>query len=457
MNSLVFRHQPMKSPLFQFRKGRAKKKFHASTPDGKPDHDGTVCVVLTINNIRYGPYATDIYTFHQIWKARSQPRPSEAVIQLNEQMVNYANFLKEVYTALLHQCRIEGEVIPINGEMVMGAMTVERKRLKGETVAQLRALDIKQGSAYITLPELYKEFMIARKRDIEDNRQKRVDGQISRSTYDTYPKRWVMIEAYLKHTGRRDIPVVGIKAKWGEKLKDFLKTYRQKNGKLYQMVSINKSLSLMKMLMSFAKRQGHTDKMPLDELSCRSGSSAKPKPLTDAQMQHLETVYLPPNLRHICDSWLIAAELCLHYSDYKKLPKMTFITQPDGQRYIQHDRSKQRGTELLQTVDITPRAERLLAKYDIKKLYYKSSGDFADYLKIIAIRANLVDRDGNIIPLQFGQGRDTGLTSRVIRGANALQLTKMGGWANPRVANRYVGLDVEVVQGFARQHLSSIG
>ena len=133
-----------------------------------------------------------------------------------------------------------------------------------------------------------------------------------------------------------------------------------------------------------------------------------------------------------------------------RLPSIHVITQPNGRRYIQHERSKQQGSSLKQTVDITPRAERLLAKHGGPSgLYYKSSAAFSSGLKQIAFRLNLVNEQGEHVDLQFGMGRDTGLTSRARKGANGIQLSKIAGWANPRMANRYIGDDLGIVEAFA--------
>ena len=100
------------------------------------------------------------------------------------------------------------------------------------------------------------------------------------------------------------------------------------------------------MLMTYAQSKSYVSTNPISSFACRGGSAANPKPLTIEQLDYLETCDLPRKLRHVCDSWLIAGELCLHYSDYVQLPSIRFITQPDGRRYIQHERSKQQGSSL---------------------------------------------------------------------------------------------------------------
>jgi hypothetical protein len=227
---------------------------------------------------------------------------------------------------------------------------------------------------------------------------------------------------------------------------------RKPDGEPYSPATINKVISLLKMLMNYALSKGYIKFSSVNTFPCRGSSPANPKPLTKAQLDHLETCELPFILRHICDSWLVAGELCLHYSDYMELPTMKFITS-SGLRFIQHQRSKQAGSNLVQTVNVTPRAERILEKWGGPQgLYYKHSSQFSSALKQIADLADIRDSEGELIGLQFGQGRDSGLTQRAIDGANGIQLSKMAGWSKPVYAERYVGNPLAIVEAFARSH-----
>ncbi|WP_461115741.1 hypothetical protein, partial [Spirosoma jeollabukense] len=216
----------------------------------------------------------------------------------------------------------------------------------------------------------------------------------------------------------------------------------------YSPATVDKVISLLKMLMNYALSKGYVEYSAVNTFPWSGSSSANPRPPTRAQIDHLETCELPYLLRHICDSWLVASELCLHYSDYMELPTLTFISH-EGHPYMQHQRCKQADSTLTQTVNVTDRAQRILQKWGGPAgLYYKQSSQFSTALKQIADYADLRDSDGEIIGLQFGQGRDTGLTQRAIEGANEIQLSKMAGWSKPTYAEKYVGNSVEVVAGF---------
>jgi len=214
----------------------------------------------------------------------------------------------------------------------------------------------------------------------------------------------------------------------------------------------NKSLSFLKTLITYAQSKGYVEHNPILSLKTRGNSVADPKPLTQEQMAYLEVCELPPVLRHYCDSWLVAGELCLHHSDFCKLPQFKFITLSDGKRIAQHNRSKQHGSKLLQTVDVTARAERILTKYGGPEgLLYVSSAHYSRHLKQVARIADLRDSEDNLVELQFGQGRDTGLTERAIAGATQVQLSKMAGWSKPVYANRYIGHDDKIVEAYIQK------
>lgn len=418
-------YQPMQV-RFDIRKARIKKLNHTGSFDAQSGYDCSVEVTIYINETRYGRYATGIRTFKAIWDGRKAARVSAASKALILQLASFQHTIEAAYWELTQEGR------SVDGQAVLNA--VLRPMSKGDKLLMV-----------------YEEFMVARKASVEVCRQKRNYDQISIATLKSYPKRWAMIQLFLEQRKRSQLPVSCVDYALTTQLKEFLVAYRQGSKQVYSSATINKAISFLKMLMTYAQSKSYVQTNPISTFACRGGSTANPKPLTVEQLDQLEHCLLPLKLRHICDSWLVAGELCLHYSDYVQLPSVQFVTQPDGRRYILHERSKQQGSKLKQTVDITPRAERLLAKYGGPAgLYYKSSAQFSAELKKIAMLADLVDERNIPIMLQFGQGRDSGLTQRARMGANGIQLSKMAGWANPRVANRYIGDDLGIVEAFVK-------
>ena len=412
---------------FLYRLANTKKKAPLSTPDAKPDHDGYIAVRLTIGDNQFGPYSTSIKTFYSTWKNRqADPVPYDSK-ELIKALGNYQGRIESAHDTLL---RMEQ---PIDGQAIMNIVKSDSPSGKP-----------------ITLALVYSEFMTARREMVVADQRKRTIDQISVATYETYPKRWSLIQGYLVHLKRSEFLVRGVMYSFATDMKEWLNKQRKPDGERYNPATINKVISLLKMLMGYALEKGYVGFNPVRDFSCRGGSVANPKPLTKEQLDDLESCPLPHQLRHLCDSWLVAGELCLHYSDFMKLPSIKFVTRKSIE-FIQHPRSKQQGSSLMQTVNVTERARRILDKWGGPcGLYYRHSGVFSKGLKEIAEEADLRDENGELIGLQFGQGRDSGLTQRAIEGANSIQLSKMAGWSRPTYAERYVGNPLSIVGEFVK-------
>ena len=432
---------------FQFRKSRAKGRVLLGTPDTQRTHDGIVQFLLTINKVKYGPYCSSIRTFHSIWEGRQASRITEESKALTRQLIDFQTLIEEVH------CELTARGSVIDGQTILNGLAWYRQRQTKSLGAG--ALDSSSPFDPVTLTRVYQEFMGAKIALIEPNRRKRKEGQISKSTYETYPRRWALINGYLRSIKSSNQLVLNINYAFATNLKEWLVKQPKIDGTHYDLASINKVISFLKMLMGYSLSKGYIEYNPLLSFACRGGSAANPKPLTEQQLAHLEACELPPMLRHICDSWLVAAELCLHHADFMELPDMPFIQRPKSDqsgtwRFIQHDRRKQTGSSLLQTVNVTDRAERILDRWGVKGLYYRSSAQYSKYLKVIARIADLRDSEGELIGLQFGQGRDSGLTQRAIDGANNTQLAKMAGWTKASYADRYVGNAIGIVEAFVQ-------
>jgi hypothetical protein len=432
---------------FNFRRSRGEQTVTLGSADAKTPYDGVVYVRLRLSGILYPAFTTGIRTFHSVWIGRQNPRPSLESKALTVKLIKYQQQLEEAHAELVKK----GGRIDV--QAMMEAMAWLEQKATGLNIGRAN----NDPFAPVTLLRVYEEFMAWKETMIEPDHRKRSPDQISDETYKTYPKRWVMVQSYLHSIKRPRYPVHDVNLPFTNALNEWLRKQAKPDGTKYESATVNKVISLLKMLMTYAMGKGYVESNPAREFSCRGGSPANPKPLTESDMYQLETCDLGnPLLRHVCDSWLVAAELCLHHADFVQLKNMDFVTvqtKAGGtRRFIQHDRSKQSGTSLVQTVDITPRAERILAKWGgAHRLYYKSSTLFSKYLKKIAEKANLRDKDGELIGLQFGQGRDTGLTQRAVEGATSVQLSLAAGWSKPSYANRYIGNALEIMKAYVEQ------
>ena len=277
-------------------------------------------------------YATEIKTFRSTYDGRKADRVS---VESRELIKALSDVQATLQTAHAH---LEKLGTAITGQSVMNAYWQLRSgRTPTGSFVRMEAM---------SLPKVYEEFLIWKKFVIVGDRRKRTDAQIASTTYETYPKRWILIQGYLARLKQTQLPVQAVRYEFATNLKEWLNRQRKPNGDHYSPATINKVISLLKMLMNYALSKGYIEYSTVDTFLCRGSSPANPKPLTKQQLDLLETCELPHLLRHICDSWLIAGELCLHYSDYRELPKMKIVSS-DGMRFIQHDRSKQAGSKLV--------------------------------------------------------------------------------------------------------------
>lgn len=394
----------------------------------KQDAPGLVCVVPKIGLRTYKRFSTGIKTTRANWENSKGDCLDKQAKQLADDLATYDAAIKQAYEQLTE------DNSAVTGEMLAAAINV--------------AVGITE-EYEPTLANIFAEFLEAKRWQLEESVALRHEESVSPATYVGYSKRWALIHGYLRGTNQMRILIVDVNYPFAFKFKEWMRQQLTPAGGRYAPATINKAVSFLKQLMVYSLGKGYIKTNPLTDFSCRGGSPADPKPLTAEMLDRLENCELPYTLRRFCDAWLVAGELCLHHADFMDLQNCVLV-EYKGKRYLQRKRRKQMGSSLTQTVDVTPRAERILAKYGgVKGLAYTSSAYFSKVLKQIAIKANLRDSFGDILNLQFGMGRDTGLTLRAIDGANSVQISKIAGWSKPAYAERYIGNPLAIVAAFA--------
>ncbi|WP_421827074.1 phage integrase SAM-like domain-containing protein [Larkinella sp.] len=426
--------------------------------------EGSIRAKLILDGQGFGPFSTRIPANYSVWARRKSDPDQEEVQELVNLVNTFESLLKKAYQYLLtQQEKITPDQIITYAKKYQVAenrlqfqLSIAREPQDFQRAYERFALATQESPVCIPIQQAYQEYYAHQKRQINDDSGRHVD-QISTSTWLSYPKRWRLINAYLISLKQPDFPVGKVNYPFVTNLKEWLTCQPQANGMPYRPATINKTIAFLKTLITYAQKKGFVEVNPILSFKCRGGSVADPKPLTKQQINQLETCELSPVLRHYCDSWLVAGELCLHHADFMRLPKFRFKMLASGIRIAQNSRAKQQGSKLIQTIDITDRAERILAKYGGPEgLCYKSSAYYSKVLKTIARVANLRNEEGEVVRLQFGMGRDTGLTQRVINGATSVQLSKIAGWSKPVYANRYIGDAEEIVSSYVKNAQSRV-
>ncbi|QIP12246.1 hypothetical protein G8759_06190 [Spirosoma aureum] len=444
MNNTLSRRCQTVRVRFEFRKTRATKHNYAGTADALPDCDGCLYVKLYLNDIACTPFSTRIKTFRSIWDGRKALRVSQESQALTKQIVDFQTLIETVHEEL---CR-SGRVVTLKA-IQKNIFWLRKNSKKGDLSAassRLGPLEV------VSLATVYKEFRRIRSKMIQENGIIRKPDEISLGTYKTYGVRWRLIDRYLKHIGEPDYPVLDVNVAFATNLQEFIIDQRKTTGMPYDSSTVRAVITLLKSLLKYAVAKGYLgDKSPLSDYTVRGGSTPNPNPITREQLDYLETLTLSPELRAVCDSWMVAAELCMHHADYLKLQTARIIDL-EGEQFVQLSRTKQKGTRLKQTVFLTPRTQRIILKYGgLSGLVYEDYNYFSKRLVKLSDQARLVNEEGKLIKLRFGDARDTGLTQWAIEGANSVQLSTMGGWSKPSYSDRYIKNALGIVSALVKR------
>ncbi|GAB3331355.1 hypothetical protein GCM10027299_37090 [Larkinella ripae] len=419
----------------------------------------------------FGPYSTEIKTTRDTWDilhipARKKPnRPLDDGTMVYDPSLDFHRKLKlqiEQYEREFEnaQLRLVREKRPLTAPVIHGltlllcAQDTELSLLRhmGEQAEEFRRaaamwekttqdyLDEKSAGKDKTLKEVYEEFITFRKSLVNDNQYTRTEDQVSQNTYDANIASWNRIYQFLQFRREEKLLVKDLRRSFFSEFKEWLlKQPVPHFGTRYKSSTIHKTQGFLGMLCEYAIDKEYIATNPAPAGRKKIGQKPKPKPLSVEMLDYLETVELPEHFRFPLDCWLIAGELCLHYADYMNLPVMKIHTFESGIRYIHHPRKKQHGIDLMITADITPRAERLLAKYaGVNGLIYRSANYFSTVLKSVSKLLKLKKDDGTPLRLQFGMGRDSGMTNRAKEGASPEVLKNSGAHSNVSTQAKYI-------------------
>ncbi|WP_128547208.1 phage integrase SAM-like domain-containing protein [Larkinella soli] len=435
-------HKPLRC-RFEFRKNR--RTLQASPA-------GIIQVLIFLGEEASAPLSTKIETTRPVWENRYRFPNRPDSIDLNTKIEGFRRRLE-----LAHLLLIQEKIGPTPRNLYQLAVWMQKRHqrtgfdpqteafhpdaevqhtFRKEATEMLKGIRRK----VVTLESLYGEFIAVRGRLINDNRFTRDGEQISTATYQSYGYRWKLIETFLRENNLAERSLLEVTAADAVNLKEFLQGQSSRYGRPVKHSTIAYTVTFLRQLLDYAVLKGYLKYNPLHAVRNGGKSKASPKPLTFEQMDFLERMDLPHDLQHYLESWLVAAELCLHHADFMELPTMHFKTDAvSGRRYFIHPRVKQRRADIHMYVDVTPRAERLLAKWGgVKGLKYAGYSLYHARLMQISLLAGLRDNKGKPIKLTFGMGRDTGLTHRAMLKTPTLVLQANAGHTSSEMLTKYV-------------------
>ena len=403
---------------FQFRRGRSLK----TTPDAVP---GKVQAIITIEGQKpSGPFCTSIQCTKAIWDSRRSVRPPHEAQVLTKNLVKWE---ESIYSA--------AKTLFDEGEPITAKALINEKNCKASNI--------------ITLTRLYNLYIDHKKSRIgsRDPQERHID-QISHATYQTYIKRWAQLRRYLQERKLSDMPAHKADGPFAQSYFTWLRS------KEIALATATKYSKLLNEILNWGVSQGL---IRMVVCGAKGGSTAAVKPpynITEEEVNRIEALeFSDSKMRGIRDGWLLARELCLHFSDYAGLLPEHFSVNKENKVVFEKARQKQQaGRNLRQISYVSERALSLWKRYGYKIPYRCNNAEFNTCLKEIGFLAGLSQ------PLMFSHARDSGIFRWVAAGVPDVQTRLAAGWRTTRELTRYVNFDRRLldelsanqVQGFSR-------
>lgn len=385
---------------FFFRKGR---KTIGTT------HMGTVYAVVHIEGQEPGnPVSTCIRCTRKAWdELRDLETASYEAKDLNRKITLWED---SIYAAAKN-LRDEGEV-------ATPTALVEEKNRAGNNI--------------VTLARVYKQFVEHKKRRVgHSNSLKRQIGEISPVTFQTYHKRWVRLEEYLKVKRFANMPAHKADS-------PFIQAYYSWLGEKLSLTTATKYAKLLTEMLTWAVQNGVIKNMHIQGFRGQGTADKPPHNVTEEEVKRIEALdfSLDPKMARIRDGWLLARELCLHWADYVDLKPEHFTLNKHNQVVFDKPRQKQEaGRNIRQIAYVSERALTIWRRYGHKIPYVCPNGTYNYALAEIGYLAELNE------PLVFSHARDSGIFRWVTLGVTETQIRLAAGWRSMRQLTRYVNLD----------------
>ena len=404
---------------FEFRKSRPTKL------DPEAPLTGTAVAIMYIEGQGVSdPITTFIRCTRSDWDARGKPRPSHAAQLLNKGLVKWE---ESIYSAAksLHD----------KGEPITPQNLIQEKNIAGQHV--------------VTLKQVYQAYVAFKEKQIgSDCPQERHSGQITKSTFITYAKRWACLRRYLVETRQPNMLAYKATSPFINAYYTWLQTQQ------LSPTTATKYAKLLSEILHWGVGEGLIKNMVVEGFRGQGGATTPPHNVTEEEVQRIEAlVFNDPKMDAIRDGWLLARELCLHYSDYVALRPEHFTLNKDNRVVFEKARQKQEsGRNIRQIAYVSERALAIWKRYGYEIPYSSKNNDFNNCLKEVGYLAELSK------PLSFCHARDSGIFRWVTLGVPDVQTKLAAGWRTAQPLVRYVNFDrrlldefsAPTVQGFAR-------
>lgn len=388
---------------FEFRKGRSAATTH-----------GTVYAVIYLEGQEPAIQTTGIRCEPDEWRNRATPRRSQAAKELNEKIVLWERSLMSAARTLSDR-----------GDAVTADTLISEKNYITTpllTLAQVYALFSK-----------HKENLIGR-----DDATKRRPDQISRDTFRTYATRWSWVEKYLKSKRTPSLLAIKVDAPFVESYHAWL-SMQDGIGAAYA----TKCVKLLTEVCQWAFRAGHIRELRTGGFRGTGVAESAPFNVSEEDVIRIEQLDLSGEHARIRDGWLLARELCLHYSDYMSLRPHHFFADKRGRMVFEKFRVKQEsGRRIKIAALVSERAQRIWESYGETVPAFYSNVHMGRIVAYIGEQLELPRR------LTFSHARDSGIFRLVAAGKKDIEIKLAAGWTTTRQLSKYVNHDRQLVDHF---------
>jgi Phage integrase SAM-like domain len=289
--------------------------------------------------------------------------------------------------------------------------------------------------------EVVDEWLELQKTKLRKDGEKRHIGNIEKSTYYTYKKRYDNIYEFLRVKNLLEINVSKFDAGLCEQF-DFwcintLSLQGKKRGQDYS----TKHLKLIRTIMDYAQRAKYITINPTHEYKLVHEPGKTVETISNIEIMKLEKYQGFHEIEEkYIDAFLFMRECFLHFGDYYELQDKHLTTDEKGNKLIVKDRCKRVvDGRTVQIIPLSEKAEKILNKYggNLSNLPRARNPVMAKYIKIACAKAG-IERN---VKIKFA--RSNGISNIYnINKARAEQVAIVAGWTKTDTLKYYRELNL---------------
>lgn len=312
---------------------------------------------------------------------------------------------------------LQGKVFEAQREMVSLGIEITANKVKNFLLGK----EVEESK---TLLEVYKQHV--------EEVKALVGKEYAQGTLKRFNAALASLEAYLKHNGKGDVPLVDLDHQFITGYEFFLKTVRN--------VEHNTAMGIIKKLKKIVRigvANDWIEKDPFMNYKVKIRDTNRPFLLQDELDKIIALKFTADRLANVRDIFVFCCYTGLAYADVQKLRRIDIVIGHDGEKWIHTERVK---TETATRVPLLPHAVRIMDAYkdhpqcvnEGKLLPVLSNAKMNEYLKEIADRCDINKK------MTFHTARHTFATTVTLTNGVPIEtVSKMLGHKTLRTTQQY--------------------